>query len=165
MATSKAEEVGTAAQQNVDQLHSVPGSERQNNNGHSDSGEGWHSVYDSVMSQPPDNVIDAVVGRCSAEWYRIGAKLGHNDSKLRAITFDIPTPEGKLQAIIESKSEELGTNDVVKALLDVCELVMPLTVVAVMQDLGIQYPGTGKYLLWLLNLAVFQSVYCVYCSF
>jgi hypothetical protein len=101
--------------------------------------DGWRSVYDAVMCQPPENVIDSVVKRCGAEWYRLGMKLGYNDDKLRSLTFDIPSPESKLQAVIERKRMEAGTGEVVKKLLDVCEQLMPLTVMAIMEDLGIEY--------------------------
>ena len=60
------------------------------------------------------------------------------------MTFDIPTPEGKLQAIFERQSVKHGEENAVEALLDVCDLILPLATVAAMEDLGIKYTGTGE---------------------
>lgn len=61
-------------------------------------------MYDAVRRQPPEKIIDSVVRRCGAEWYRLGIRLGFiNDSQVTSITHHIPTPEGKLEAIIQRK--------------------------------------------------------------
>ena len=112
-----------------------------------------------VKSKPQEKVMQSVIGKCASEWYRLGINLGYSDSELRAMTFDIPTAEGKLQAVIERKSMKDGTDKVVEALLDVCDQIMPLAIVAVMKDLGIQYTGTGNALVF---VGIFYyTVWCV----
>ena len=100
------------------------------------------------MSLPHERVIRSVVEECAPDWYRLGIELGFKDSNIRAMTSDIPTPQSKLQAIIESKSMEHGKENTVKALLDVCDKIMPLTTIAVMKNLGIKYIGTGNAVLF-----------------
>jgi hypothetical protein len=56
-----------------------------------------------VKRQPPEKIIDSVVKRCGAEWYRLGIWLGYNDSQVTSRIHHIPTPEGKLEAIIQRK--------------------------------------------------------------
>ena len=86
-----------------------------------------------MKSLPQEKVIQSVVERCASELYRLGIRLGYNDGQIQAMTFNIPTPEGKLQVIIGRKSIQ---GRVVEALLDVCEQI--LATAAVMQDLGIK---------------------------
>ena len=84
-------------------------------------------------------VIRSIVEECSSEWYRLGRELGLKGSHINAITSHIPTPQGKFQAIIDIKSREDGTRQAVEAVLDVCDQIIPLATVAVMQDLGIKH--------------------------
>ena len=93
---------------------------------------------------PPEKVIRSVVTQCSSEWYQLGIELGFNDNDIQSMTFNIPTPAGKLQAIIEKKAMAHGKGKIVEALLDVCEQILPLATVAVMEDLGIKYTGTVR---------------------
>ena len=60
------------------------------------------------------------------------------------MTHNIPTPEGKLQVIVERRAKEDGREAAVEALLDVCDQIMPQATVAVMEDLGIKPIGTGE---------------------
>ena len=100
------------------------------------------------MSLPHERVIRSVVDECSPDWYRLGIELGFKDSHIRSMTFDIPSPQSKLQAIIERQSMKLGKENTVKALLDVCDKIMPLTTIAVMKNLGIRYIATGNAVLY-----------------
>ena len=97
-----------------------------------------------VMSLPHERVIRSVVEECAPDWYRLGIELGFKDSHIRSMTSDILTPQSKLQAIIERKSMEHGKENTVKALLDVCDKIMPLTTIDVMKNLGIKYIATGN---------------------
>ena len=97
-----------------------------------------------MKSQPQDKVIDSVVERCAPEWYRFGLRLGYKDGKIQAMTYNIPTLEGKLQVIVEIRAKEDGREATVEALLDVCDQIMPQATVAVMEDLGIKSIGTGE---------------------
>jgi hypothetical protein len=106
--------------------------------------QGWRSVYDAVMSKPNEQVIKSLVVNCSLEWYRIGLGLHLKDAHIKCITHNIATAEGKLRAIIESKSKEDGSEATVKALLDVCDQIMPQATLAVIQGLGIDYIGKDK---------------------
>ena len=117
--------------------------------------------YCVVKSRPLESVTQSVVQKSAPEWYRLGIRLGYSDGELRAMTFDIPTAEGKLQAIIERRSMKDGTGKVVEALLDVCDQIMPLAVVAVMKDLAIEYSGTGKSLLF---VGILYSTVCIVCT-
>ena len=114
-----------------------------------------------MKSRPLESVTQSVVQKSAPEWYRLGIRLGYSDGELRAMTFDIPTAEGKLQAIIERRSMKDGTGKVVEALLDVCDQIMPLAVVAVMKDLAIEYSGTGKSLLF---VGILYSTVCIVCT-
>ena len=98
-----------------------------------------------VMSLPPERVIRSSVTHCSSEWYRLGIELGFNDNNIQAMTHTIPSSEGKLQVVIEKKSMEHGKGKVVEALLDLCEQILPLATIAIMEDLGIKYTGTVKH--------------------
>ena len=114
-----------------------------------------------MKSRPLESVTQSVVQKSAPEWYRLGIRLGYSDGELRAMTFDIPTAEGKLQAIIERRSMKDGTGKVVEALLDVCDQIMPLAVVDVMKDLAIEYSGTGKSLLF---VGILYSTVCIVCT-
>ena len=116
-----------------------------------------------VMSLPWQKVIKSVVEQCGSEWYRLGIGLGYNDGQIQSMTFNIPTPEGKLRVIIERKSKKHGKRKAIEALLDACDQTIPLAVVAVMEDLGIEYidnAGVDKLLLFV----IFHVVQCVLCS-
>ena len=115
------------------------------------------------MSLPHERVFQSVVEECASQWYRLGTELGYKDNQIRAITCDIPTLDGKLQAIIGRKSLELGKGKVVEALLGACDKILPLATVAVMEDLGIKYISTGKALLFvcILNGTLQQCSMCV----
>lgn len=104
-------------------------------------------------------VISSVVQNCAAEWYRLGRRLGYNGSQLKSMTFDISTPEGKLEAIIERKCMKEGTDDgkVVEALLDACDQLIPLAIVSVMEDLRIEYTVVSDHLLYEVGKRVGQD--------
>ena len=116
-------------------------------------------VSSVVISLPRENVIRSVIEECAPDWYRLGIELGYKDCHIRAMTFDIPTPESKLQAIIERKSVKHGKENAVEALLDVCDQILPLATVTVLKNLGIEYSGTGRVLLYLISYMVQHSVY------
>ena len=107
---------------------------------------GCNSGICTVMSLPQRKVIRHVVERCALEWYRLGIELGYEDGEIQDMTVGIPTPQGKLQVIIERKANEHGKKKAVEALLDACDQIIPLATVAVMEDLGLKYTGTGKIL-------------------
>ena len=98
-----------------------------------------------VMSLPQEKIIRSVVkaGECTSEWYRLGRELDYSEGQLREMTRSIPTLQGKLKAIIDTESNEHGERNAVEALLDACDKIMPLATVAVLEDLGIKYIGTG----------------------
>ena len=100
-----------------------------------------------MTSLPPEKVIRSVAKQCSSEWYQLGIELGFSDNDIQAMTVNIPTPAGKLQAIVEKKAVAHGKEKIVEALLDVCEQSLSLATVSVMEDLGIKYKGTALYLL------------------
>ena len=147
------------------------GAERHDSDGHTKSDHGWRRVYTAgklhcmtiefkvlfsillcvVMSLPHERVLQSAVEECASQWYRLGTELGYKDNQIRAMTCDIPTLDGKLQAIIGRKSMELEKR-VVEALLDACDKIMPLATVAVLKDLGIKYIGTGKAVLFVCIL-------------
>ena len=100
-----------------------------------------------------EKVTRSVVDECAPDWYRLGIELmGFKDSHIRAMTSDIPTPQCKLQAIIERKSMEHGKENTVEALLDACDKIMPLTTIAVMKNLRIKYIDTELFVGFLLLL-------------
>jgi tetratricopeptide (TPR) repeat protein len=106
---------------------------------HTQQVKGWRSMYDAVMSLPPKQVIQSIVRQCSSEWFRLGIGLGFNVSQIQSVAHNIPSSEGKLQMLVERKSGEHGKEKVIEALLDVCDQLLPLSTVAVMTDLGIEY--------------------------
>ena len=97
-----------------------------------------------VMSLPRERVIQSVIEECASKWHQLGIELGYKDCLIRAITFDIPTPVGKLQAIIKRKSVKVGEKNTVEVLLDVCDQLLPLATVTAMEKLGIKYIGAGE---------------------
>ena len=114
-----------------------------------------------MKSRPLEKVTQSVVNQCASEWYRLGIVLGYSDGELRSVTFGNLTAKGRLQAIIERKSMKDGTGKVVEALLDVCDEIMPLAVVAVMKDLEIKYTGTG---IALLFVGILYGTVCIVCT-
>ena len=100
----------------------------------------------TVMSLPQRKVIRCVVERCALEWYRLGIELGYKGSQIQDMTVGIPTPQFKLQVIIERIANEHGKKKAVEALLDACDQIVPLATIAAMEDLGVKYTGTGKIL-------------------
>ena len=114
-----------------------------------------------MKSWPLEKVTQSVVNQCAFEWYRLGLRLGYNDGQIQAMTHSIPTPEGKLQVIIERKSKKDGKENAFEALLDVCDEIMPLAVVAVMKDIGIKYTDTGMALLF---VGILCGTVCIVCT-
>ena len=105
-------------------------------------------------------VIQSVVEKCASEWYRVGIGLGYSHGLIQDLTSNKPTSEGKLQVIIERRSEQDGKEKAVEALLDVCDQIIPLAVVGVMEDLGIKYVSTGKALLFFVSCMIQRVVCC-----
>ena len=97
-----------------------------------------------MKAQPQEKVIQSVIEKCASEWYRLGIGLGYSDGEIQDMTFDKPTSGGKLLVIIEKTSQKDGKRRAIEALLDACDQIIPLGVAAVMEDLGINYTGTGK---------------------
>ena len=112
-----------------------------------------------MNSLPSEKVIRSVAKQCSSEWYQLGIELGFSDNEIEAMTFNIPPPAGKLRAIVEKKAMAVGKGKIVEALLDVCEQILPLETVAVMEDLGIKYTGTALELL--VQYPIWYAVACM----
>ena len=56
-----------------------------------------------------NSIRNAVANRCSSKWYEIGLMiLELTDDEIRRATFDIPSPTGKLLALIEARRAEVG---------------------------------------------------------
>ena len=70
------------------------------------------------MSLPPEEVYQSVLRQAALEWQHIGSRLGFTFSQIKTETFNIPTCEGKLHAMIEQKCIEVGKCATVEALLD-----------------------------------------------
>ena len=90
-----------------------------------------------MVSLPPEEVYQSVLRQAAFEWQRIGSKLGFTSSQIKTETFNIPTCEGKLHAMIEKKSNEVGKCSTVEALLDACQHISPAVVDAILQELNI----------------------------
>ena len=112
-----------------------------------------------MTSLSPQKVIQSVVKQCSSEWYQLGIELGFSDNEIEAMTFNIPTPAGKLRVIVEKKAMAHGKGKIVEALLDLCEQILPLATVAVMEELGIKYTGTALELL--VQYPIWHAVACM----
>ncbi|XP_062499994.1 uncharacterized protein LOC134177236 isoform X2 [Corticium candelabrum] len=55
------------------------------------------------------SIRNAVANHCSSKWYEIGLTiLELTDDEIRRATFDIPSPTGKLLALIEARRTEVG---------------------------------------------------------
>ena len=89
------------------------------------------------MSLPPKDVYQSVLRQAAFEWQRIGSGLGFTASQIKTETFNIPTCEGKLHAMIEKKSSEVGKRATVEALLDACQHISPAVVYAILQELNV----------------------------
>ena len=101
-----------------------------------------------VMSLPRKNVLRHIVKECASEWYQLAGELGYSQAQVGAMTHDIPSPGGKLQAVIDRKTRKHGKRRVLEAVLDACYEVMPLALGNAMEDLGISsYKGRGKFFL------------------
>ena len=105
-----------------------------------------------MKSQPQEKVIRSVIEKCASEWYQLGKELGYSDDEIQDMTFGKPTPEDKLKVIVEKRLQKDGKGRAIEALLDACDQIMPLRVVAVMENLGINYTGTSKALSFLFNV-------------
>ena len=68
-------------------------------------------------------VKDAVVKHGSNKWYEIGLKLGLNENEIRNSTYNIPTEDGRLLAVIEAKKTKVGKNITAKDLLRACHQI------------------------------------------
>ena len=117
-----------------------------------------------MTSLPPEKVIRSVAKQCSSEWYQLGIELGFSDNDIQAMTFNIPTLAGKLRAIVEKKAMALGKGKIVATLLDVCEQILPLATVTVMEELGIKYTGIALELLVRYPLWYAVACMCYDCS-
>ena len=95
------------------------------------------------MSLPQESIIRSIVNECASEWYQLGRKLGYSKSQLLAMTHQMPTPQGKLRAVIDTESCEHRERKAVEAVLDACDEIIPLATVAVLENLGIKYICTG----------------------
>ena len=103
------------------------------------------------MALPQEKVIRSVVEECAVEWFRLGRELGYSHGQVQDMTVGILTPQGKLRAIIDAKSNEHGERTAVEVLLDACDQIIPLATVAVLKSLGIKYTdstGVGKPLIY-----------------
>ena len=65
-------------------------------------------------------VVDAVMKFGDDQWSLIGNELGMPYPQMTAVTHEIPTAAGKLQAIISYKRNELGDRELIKQLLEAC---------------------------------------------
>lgn len=67
-----------------------------------------------------DAVVDAVIEEGQHVYDLIAADLGLNQAKISSLTFGIPTPAGRLRAIISNRAAAKGKKNLVKLLLDAC---------------------------------------------
>lgn len=81
-----------------------------------------------VLPRPPQaehhsRVIQVVLEHGSAHWYEIGVALGFNDSEIEGLSYNKPTPSGKLLAILNQATARDGEDKVKEVLLNACKKV------------------------------------------
>lgn len=67
-----------------------------------------------------DAVVEAVIEAGSVQYPAIAADLGLRQAKITGLIEGIPTPEGKLRAIISNRASAKGKDNLKKMLLDSC---------------------------------------------
>ena len=85
--------------------------------------------YDSQL------VLSAVLKCGPDRWYSIGLKLGFTTGQVNAIINGIPTNEGKLTALFETKANDIGRDEAGAQLLVACDAITPSIMGAVMDEL------------------------------
>ncbi|XP_062515276.1 ankyrin repeat domain-containing protein 17-like [Corticium candelabrum] len=90
-----------------------------------------------LLSQPPGDVMRAVVALAGDQWSDVGLELGYKMSQLNSITSSIPTPSGKLNAILSKKADSVGARNVVRIILSACQqLPMSICAAAITDEVG-----------------------------
>ena len=79
----------------------------------------------------------AVVALAGDQWSDVGLELGYKMSQLNSITSSIPTPSGKLNAILSKKADSVGARNVVRIILSACQqLPMSICAAAITDEVG-----------------------------
>ena len=89
-------------------------------------------------------VVAAVLNYGVDQWYSIGLQMLFSDSQIKASTFDLPSPESKLQAIIVRKIYECGVHKTEELLLTACKSVPRPIIGIVLEYIGSD-SGEGGY--------------------
>ncbi|XP_062516233.1 serine/threonine-protein phosphatase 6 regulatory ankyrin repeat subunit B-like isoform X2 [Corticium candelabrum] len=88
-----------------------------------------------LLMQLPGDVMDAVVALAGDQWSDVALKLGYRMSQLNSITSSIPTPSGKLNAILNRKADSVGTSNVVGIILSACQRIpLPICAAAIREE-------------------------------
>ena len=80
-------------------------------------------------------VFQAVVKYGVEQWYSIGLVMGLADPQIKSCTFDIPSPDSKLQALIMHRVLECGVKETEKCLLTACQKIPRPIIGAVLEHL------------------------------
>ena len=67
--------------------------------------------------------MGAVAALVGDQWSAVGFELGYEMSQLDSVTSSIPLPSCKLNAILRTKVESVGTNNVVGIILSACQRI------------------------------------------
>jgi hypothetical protein len=82
---------------------------------------------------PDNNVFRAILKYGVDQWYSIGLEMGFTGPQIKGCTFDIPSSESKLQAIIQKKICDCGVRETENCLLAACENIPHPVIGAVLQ--------------------------------
>ena len=93
----------------------------------------WFCVFVELLSD--SEVFQAVLKYGVEQWYSIGLEIEFTDSHIRACTFDIPSLDSKLQAIIVKKVRECGVKETETCLLAACEGIPQPIIGTVREDI------------------------------
>ena len=80
-------------------------------------------------------MFQAVLKYGVEQWYSIGLEMGFTGPQIKACTFDIPSHDSKLQAIIQQKVCECGVNETEKCVLAACEGIPQPIIGSVLEDI------------------------------
>ena len=79
--------------------------------------------------------MHAVVSLAGDQWSCVGLELGYELSELKAMTSTIPLPSGKLNAILRTKANAVGSSKVVGIILSACKQIsMPICAAAIRDE-------------------------------
>ena len=117
-----------------------------------------------------NKVVRAVLKYGVGQWYSIGLEMGFTGPQIEAYTFEIPSPDSKLQAVIERKIREYGVKETEKCLFAACERIPQPVIGAVKGYLEREssimsqredVEGGYDWFVLLTSLALFVSMFCL----